>query len=326
MTEVTISTVGAVATPTPVSAATVAELVELTKRYLYTNSRDSIDKLATSIDALSTTVTLTYGNPSVQPGSLITIGLEEFYIWDVTGKTLTVERGRNGTSATTHPAGSIITINPKFSDAFVFRGLNTTIQDISAEGLYAMLAVDLTWDAGLRGYDLVGVSDIKSIYEIRRLGTTGNENEWPLVNSYSFSRVMNTANFPSSYALFINEGGISGNPIRVRYKAPFNTFSSLTDNVTQVSGAPPNLHNLLCLGAAMMVSSGREIRRNFDESQGGTRRASEVPPGANLNSYAGLALRYRQSLIAEKNRLSQQFPDRKSRVWDLGLYNSVRFG
>ena len=54
--------------------------------------------------------------------------------------------------------------------------------------------------------------------------------------------------------------------------------------------------------------SGREIKRNFTESQGDTRRASEVPPGAILQSSRQLQVLRVQRIAAKAARLDAMYP------------------
>lgn len=319
MSDIVISSIESVIPSVPPSSRTVGVLIEDTRRLLYSNTRDQRDKLAAAIDESATSLTLRYGNNTVQSGSLLSIDLEEFYVWEVSGKVATVEPGQFGTLTAEHAADTIIFINPKFSNFAMFKALNDTVHALAGHGLYRMLNVDLTYTSGVSGYDFLGVTDLSiEPYKVYRKAG-GTANSWPVVNNYSYARGLDTAVFPSGQAIFINEGAVVGNPIRVLYKAPFNAFSSIADNIESVSGIPTYMHDILSLGAAIRLAAPREIKRNFDESQGDTRRASEVPPGANLNSYAGLAIQYRQRVNQELERLARQYPDHKSRQWDLGL-------
>ena len=64
------------------------------------------------------------------------------------------------------------------------------------------------------------------------------------------------------------------------------------------------------MGVQLRAMVGREIKRNFTESQGDTRRADEVGPGAIQASWRGLAALRAQRIEAEQARLSQQYPQR----------------
>jgi hypothetical protein len=58
----------------------------------------------------------------------------------------------------------------------------------------------------------------------------------------------------------------------------------------------------------MRLMAGREVKRNFTESQGDTRRAEEVPSGAVANSMLQLQRLRRDRVMAEAARLNRQYP------------------
>lgn len=328
MSDIVISSYETIIPSAPTNAGTVSTLLEDVRRLLYTNSRDQLDKLATAVAEDAIVIPLRYGVNTVQTGSLLSIDLEEMYVWDVSGKNVTVQRAQFGTGSTAHAEGALIYINPRFPNYHIFQAINNTVRAMSGEGLYRMMAVDIVWSPGTTGYNLPVTVDPSSIYAIRRKADSAgaNSDSWPVVHNWSLERNMDTGEFASGYALFVNDAAVSGNPLRVFFKAPFNTFSSTTDNVLNVSGIPVLMHDVISLGAAIRLAAPREIRRNFDEGQGDTRRANEVPPGANLNAYAGLAVQYRQRILQEMTRLSRQYPDRKPRLWDVGPTTRRRFG
>jgi hypothetical protein len=63
-----------------------------------------------------TSVVVTYALEGLRVGQVFEIDSELFYIWaaDTGTKTLTVERGYNGTTAAAHTAGAIVTSQPTF--------------------------------------------------------------------------------------------------------------------------------------------------------------------------------------------------------------------
>ena len=62
------------------------------------------------------------------------------------------------------------------------------------------------------------------------------------------------------------------------------------------------------VGAQIRLMAGREVKRNFTESQGDTRRAEEVPAGAVGNSITNLLRLRRDRIQAEAARLARQYP------------------
>jgi hypothetical protein len=64
------------------------------------------------------------------------------------------------------------------------------------------------------------------------------------------------------------------------------------------------------LGAQIRLMAGREVKRNFTESQGDTRRGDKVPAGAVGNSINNLLRLRRDRITAEAARLNRQYPTR----------------
>jgi hypothetical protein len=111
-------------------------------------------------------------------------------------------------------------------------------------------------------------------------------------------------------AVKINQAGWPGLPLYVSYKARFRPFVNLTDCATTWAGLPATCMDLLPLGAAIQLVVGREVKRNWTESQPDPRKAQEVPPGAVVASVKGWATIRQQRIDAEADRLSQQYPAR----------------
>jgi hypothetical protein len=86
-------------------------------------------------------------------------------------------------------------------------------------------------------------------------------------------------------------------------------FSTEADTLASVGGTD-TLDDLLVLGAQIRMIAPRELKRNFTESQGDTRRAEEVPAGAVINSMGGLMRLRRDRIQAEAARLNRQYPIR----------------
>ena len=83
--------------------------------------------------------------------------------------------------------------------------------------------------------------------------------------------------------------------------------AALSTNVS-VTGLQPSATDLPPIGAAIRLMAGREIKRNFTESQGDTRRSTEVPPGAIAQSANGLARLRQTRIAAEAARLHALYP------------------
>jgi hypothetical protein len=130
---------------------------------------------------------------------------------------------------------------------------------------------------------------------------------------WTVTSTADTTDFPSGYALRINCGGYPGMPFRVTYKAKFSPFVNLTDDATSVAGLSSTMYDLPPLGAMVALVAPREIKRNQIDAAPDSRRATEVPPGAVMNSVAQvLALRQRR-INAELGNLVREFGQQAGR-------------
>lgn len=291
--------------------ASANDLIAASKRHLYTGYSETVNRLDGAITSGATSLTLEFDLAgSIQQGTIIAIDTEEILVWAVSGKTLsTVTRGINGSTAASHSDDAIVTVQPKFSDFRVLQAINDDLRDLSGEGLFQIKTLNITFSPAKYTYDLTSVaSDIIDVYEVR-YKTPDSTKLWPRINKFVLSRNMDTTEYASGLALILYEAGFPGQPMRIRYKAPYGTFTAGTDDVATISGLHDGAFDLPPLGAAIRLMSGREIKRNFSEVQGEPRRHDEIPPGAITNSMRGLIALRTNRLNAEKGRLKAQYPD-----------------
>src|SRR2546421_1536268 len=250
-------------------ATLASDLIESTRRHLFTGAPEQLNKLSGSLTSSATTFNLTYSLGGIQAGTVVAIDLEEIFVWAVNSTSMSVTdctRGYNGTTAAAHASAAIVTVQPKFSQFRIFQALNDELLDLSSpqNGLYQIKTVDITFNPTRYGYDLTGVSDLVDVAEVR-FRTAGPEKTWPKIMSWSLERNMPSTgtygDFASGNALMIYRGAFPGLPIHVRYKAPFAALTGLTNDVTAVSGLPATAIDIPPLGAAIRLVLGREIHR-----------------------------------------------------------------
>lgn len=295
---------------------TTASLIQDTKRHLSGLQREGMNKLAAPAVIGATTLVFEYDLGGIQAGAYVSVGLELYYVWQVepSSKTAIVEPAQLGSTTSEHDQGDIVTVNPKFPDFMILNAINDDLADLGSplSGLFAMRSLDLTGASARSGYDLSGVvGELQDVYEVRYRntdGTSGYLNDWITVNAWELARDLSDSNFPSGLALFIHEGVPTGRTIRVRYRTGFAPLTTLADDVAVVSGLPESAHDLPPLGAAMRLVAPREIKRNFTEAQGDSRRAEEVGAGAVASSMRGVMQVRAQRLAAEQAKLARNFP------------------
>lgn len=293
-------------------STTCADLIAETQSYLYSTSRDPLNKLSGSINSSVTSLSLTYELGAARKGSILSVDLELMYIWDVTSEqnnTVTVQRGYANTTAATHADGALVTVDPKFSNFAVFNALNADLDDLSANGLFRVETDVVTYSSAIQGYALSPTSTIIELLQVK-YDEAGPAKLWPEIKSYKLRRASDTSDFSSGDAIVVYDAGQDGSDIRVTYAAPFVHFSAVGDTIAS-TGLAVTANDLPPLGATLRLQSMREGQRNFNEAQPATRRASEVPPGAQLQGARGPSQIRRDRIRVEASRLRKAWPSKK---------------
>jgi hypothetical protein len=286
---------------------TAGQLIDRVANDLLAGTVEERNKVATGIDASTTTVTFSYPLSGLREGSMFEVGSEQFYVWTVnsSAKSAVVERGFNGTTAASHSADDIVTVNPRFPRARVLQQLNADLADLSSplNGLFQVKTVDISYNGSDRMVNVTGATDILNLIDVRYRYLS---DDYPIIRDTRLLSDMPTSDFASGYALAFDTLVRAGT-VRVLYRAPYGQFTSESDTISSVGGSD-FLDDVLALGAQIRLMAGREIKRNFTESQGDTRRAEEVPSGAVANSMLQLQRLRRDRVIAEAARLNRQYP------------------
>lgn len=288
--------------------STAGALLDRVQRQLLSGTVEERNKLETSVDADDTEFITTYDLNGLRAGTVFEIDSELCYIWAVTAgsKTMTVERGYGGTTAASHSAGAIITLNPKFTKAQMLESLNQDIDDLSspANGLFRVVSTNITYNGSDRQIDLTGATNVIDLIDVRLRYLA---DDYPVLRGCRLQRDLPTSDFPSGFAIVFDEGTIAGS-LRVRYKAPFTRAASLSSDIQSVCFVPESMEDILEMGVMVRMLQTREVKRNFIESQGDTRRSDEVPPGAMRDSFSNILRLRRDRIIAEKAKLARQIP------------------
>lgn len=288
--------------------STVGSIITRTQRQLLSGLVEQRNKTNGSLTATGTTVTMLYDLTGIREGAVLEIDSELMYVWSVeTGaKTVTVERGFNGTTATTHASGTITIVNPRFPRHQILEAINDDLYDLSApaNGLYRTRNLDLSWNGSDVLVNLPAVGDIIDLIQVRIRYTS---TDYPVLRNVQLVRNLPTSDFGSGVALKMNEPDRAAT-LRVVYKSPFSRVTKETDDLQTVAGYPLSAEDILVMGAQIRLMAPREIKRNLTESQGDTRRADEVPSGAVSNSVMNLMRLRRDRITAEATKLDSQYP------------------
>jgi len=287
---------------------TVATILNRASRQMLAGVVEERNKLATSIDSDDTTVVCTYDIGGLRTGSVFEVGSELLYVWDAqpSTKTLTVERAYAGTTAASHSAGAILTLNPRFPRGQMLDALNSDIDDLSSttNGLFRIVTVDLTYDGSARQVNITNSGTILDLIDVR---FRYESDDYPVLRNMRVQTGLPTTDFASGNTLVFDEPVMAGT-VRVRYKAPFTRATTEASDLTTDCFLPATCDDIIEMGVILRMMAGREIKRNFIEAQGDTRRPEEVPAGAVRDSLANIQRLRRERIIAESGRLKAQFP------------------
>lgn len=290
----------------------VSELIEETRRLIFAGRREERNKLAISIFSGATGLTLTYPISQITRGTKLSVELEDIYVWDAAGTSVTaMDRGQWGSTPTNHSAGAVIHVNPKFSNWEIFNALNDELNSLSspANGLYRVSTTELVYNPVISGY-AYSSTDLLSVLEVR-YGVPGPSREFLLSSDWEFSSDLSDE-FAGSSAIFVRDA-IVGQPVLIKGKFSFTPLTPFLTTDSATTGIPDTAVDILPLGAAWRLTAGLETARNFSTSQGDTRRSAEVPPGANLGGSREWG-RLREIRIREEaSRLNSKYPMRSPR-------------
>jgi len=275
---------------------------------------EELNKLANPYTAGGNTLTFTYPMGNIASGSYLSIGLNIFYVWSVSGLAATVSGGQNGSTDINLAANTLVRVNANFTDWDIWGALANDLPDLSSplNGLFGMTYTDFTYTPPTLQYDLgtSAASNLLDVYEIRHL-TPGNFKDFGRISEMAWERHFNavTADIPSGMGIELKNlaGLVPSYKVRVFWKSAFVLPTDPSAALT-TSLVPTTAYDLPPLGAAIALMAGREIKRNFTGSQGDVRRAVEVPAGAVAASPNGLKQLRLARIEAEASRLLNMYP------------------
>jgi len=288
--------------------SSAAQLIDRTQRQLLSGVVEERNKLSSAMNSTGTSCVLSYDIGGVQAGTVIEIGSEQLYVWEANDstKTLVVERGWNGTVAASHTSGSIVVASPRFPRSNILEAINDELSDLASpmNGLFQVKTLDLKYSPSQRQINLPAVAEIIDILDVRSRFISDDHQQ---VSKVKLLRNMPTKDFGSGLALQI-DSVVPASDIRVTYKSPFTRIVSENDDIQNIAGYPLSAEDILVIGAQIRLISPREVKRNFTESQGDTRRSEEVPAGAVSNSISNLLRMRRDRVTSEAAKLTRQYP------------------
>lgn len=298
-------------------ADTAGTLVDLVRGKLLSGISEQRNRLAMDYTAGSEELNLEFPTTGIGPGTRLSIGQSVFHTWSVNQSSgvVSVAAGEDGSPDGNLTTGSMVRVNPRFTDWAIFREINTELSDLSASGLYQMQTFEFIYTTDKDAFE-IPVTDLQEPYAVAYQDPSTRKS-WPYLPRpyWRLERESNTTDFPSGLALHFLDGydvlgPHSAYKVRLLYRAPFTVFATTADLVSS-TGLPSTATDIVQLGATLRLVAPREIKRNFTESQPNPRRGEEVPSGGAQRSWAGTASLRQARIVAEAARLAKQFPTRR---------------
>jgi hypothetical protein len=274
----------------------------------YTNRQDQATYLTAPLTASATTFT-------VADGTVLTRGLVEIddeLIWvdkfDRTTNTATVPaygRGFRDTVATTHSAGTRVTITPSFPRSVIRRNINLAIDGVYPD-LFGTYYTSFTWQAARTTYALPqeAISILGASWQ-----TIGPSREWLPIRHYREDKMANPVVWNSGKTISIREGIIPGRTVMVTYAKKPTPLQYDTDDFT-MSGLPDSAREVIVLGAAYRTAMYLDLGRVPAATAEADAQQGNDPIGSAANIGRMLQQMYQQRLLVEVRRLQEQFPPR----------------
>jgi hypothetical protein len=250
----------------------------------------------------------------IREGVVIQVDAELMYVWEIAvgSKSATVERGWNGTTPAAHTNNSIVVVDPKFPRNQIVEAINAELDDLSSpmNGLFQIKTMDIDYNGS---WTMLNIPTTDTIIDLISVSSRYLTTEYQQIRRVRLIRDLPNDDFNSGYALKFDED-VSTSRIHIVYKTPFTNVSTESQNIQNMTGLPSSCEDILIIGAQIRLVNPREVKRNFTESQGDTRRAEEVTAGAVSGSITNLMRMRRDRITAEAAKLQRQYPTILSRI------------
>jgi hypothetical protein len=219
-------------------------------------------------------------------------------------------RGQQGTDAVAHAANARITVTPRWPRARIKRTINEIITGTWPD-LFAVASTEFAATSFIdTEYGLP--ADVRRILSIR---WDYPPYGWQSVSGWRLNQDANTTQFPTGVSVEINESVWPGQTLRVVYAREPLPLANDADDYAAVSGLPDGSADLICIGAAarLVVSADLAATQTFTVEH--SQRLDGRPAGGATAASRYLMQLYQTRLIAERNRLLEQYPVRMRRTW-----------
>lgn len=287
---------------------TMADLVADARRMVYGSLSENLNLCAATYTAGDDSIVMELDVSGITTGTVLSSGLNVWWVKsvDTSTKTCYVITGYDNSPNSGMAVGDIITIRPQAHDWYLFTTMQDVIRSLSSpnNGLYKIGTWTTDVDPTYQTYPIpVAAQDGTGVLGARVL-VPGQPDVWldipkkAILWQDSQNVVRLTRNLPA------------GTSIEFRYKGPFTVPTALTDDPIADVGLTSHMLDIPALGTAVTLLRTTEGRRMQVQSQGDSRRPTEVGQGANLNTAREFERDLKSRIGDEASRLIAQDPYR----------------
>jgi len=285
---------------------TMAGLVQATRRLLSPNLNDELVIVDTDYAPGDTTMRLRVVPRRIGPGSVLSWREASMYVTSLDPGTSTVEviTGYDGGADVAVPAGSVMRVNPRFTDLTLFDMLANQTASLSSPsvGLHGFISEFVSGSVTDGFHPIPSTPDGPAASDVLRvaavLSRPGSGQDWVRVTNYSASLS------PSNPYVRVFDDSLAHQIVyAVRIRRPL----SFDDDVVAL-GLPETAVDIPPLGVAALLMQGQEARRAHQRVQGDPRRAEDVPITGALGVARDLRRIYEDRVNEEYARLQRFLP------------------
>jgi hypothetical protein len=288
---------------------TMQAMVADTRRLAYGSMSEPINLAAAPALASATSLTLELDVSGITPGSILSSGLNVWFVKsvDLTTKIVYVIPGYDDSPQAAVATGDIVYVKPRATAWFLFTTLCDVIRSLSspANGLYrigtwtsAVDSTDQTYPVPVAAQSMSGLLGARVVVP----GTTDTYLQIP-AKAMQWQQAQNLIRITRNLPAGVN--------VEFSYRGMFTVPTALGDDPIATVGLTDSMTDIPPLGAAVSLLRTTESRRDQVQTQGDSRRAAEVAAGANLTAAREFERDFKARVGEEALRLNARNPWRQ---------------
>ena len=290
---------------------TMLDMLSDTRRMAFGSTHDQINLVKEPYLADATNLALDMDVSGITQGMVLSGGLNVWFVRSIDNATNSVNviPGFDNSPKRDLAVGDFIYIKPKVTDWYMFETMNQEILRLSTpeHGLYQIASwvanVDPTWqtyEIPSEALNMIGLLRV-------RYRMPGSPDVWYDIPEKAYRLQLNggSESTLTSYIRLLRNIP-SGTEIQFLYKSPFHQAAELSDSVNDVCGLSETMVDIPTLGCLATLLRTNESQRSQVQTQGDSRRASEVVAGSNINTASRVEKDHQMRIWEEAARLTSR--------------------